>query len=72
MKAAGYLDTADRFFDDKTLEAVKKYQADNKLPVTGRIETETRNKLNETLYEFRRNNDKQYTKALEVLNIFSD
>jgi carboxyl-terminal processing protease len=73
LKAAGYMDaTADRLFDDKTLEAVKKYQADKKLPLTGKIETATRNKLNETLNELRKNNDKQYTKALEVLNWFSD
>lgn len=72
LKAAGYLDTADRLFDDKTLEAVKKYQADNKLPVTGKLETATMNKLNETLNELRKNNDKQYTKALEVLSLFRD
>lgn len=73
LKAAGYMDTiADRLFDNKTVEAVKKYQADKKIAITGKIETTTREKLNETLNELRKNNDKQYTKALEVLEWFRD
>lgn len=73
LKAAGYMDSAaDRLFDNKTIEAVKKYQADKKLAITGKIETATREKLNETLNELRKNNDKQYTKALEVLEWFRD
>jgi len=73
LKAAGFLDAAaDRLFDDKTAEAVKKYQAVNNLAVTGIIDTATRDKLNQTLIELRKNNDKQYAKALEVLNLFSD
>lgn len=73
LKAAGYMDiTADRLFDNKTVEAVKKYQADKKLAVTGIIETTTREKLNETLHELRKSNDTQYTKALEVLEWFRD
>lgn len=73
LKAAGYMEiNVDRLFEDKTLDAVKKYQADYKLPVTGKIDSVTKEKLNETLYELRKSNDKQYTKALEVLNFFRD
>ncbi|NLX63341.1 MAG: S41 family peptidase [Clostridiaceae bacterium] len=73
LKAAGFLDTApDRLFDDKTVEAVKKYQAVNNLAETGIIDTATRDKLNQTLIELRKDNDKQYVKALEALSLFSD
>lgn len=73
LVASGYLEAVpDRVFDEKTLNAVKKYQADMKLPVSGTIDGKTRNKLNSTLYELRKNNDKQYTKALELLNLFRD
>lgn len=73
LVAAGYLKaTADRLYDENTFEAVKKYQVDMKLPSTGIIDGKTREKLNETLYEIRKNNDKQYTKAVELLNWFRD
>jgi len=73
LKAAGFLDTvADRLFDDKTLEAVKKYQAVNNLAETGIIDNVTKDKLNQTLTELRKDNDKQYVKALEALSLFSD
>lgn len=73
LKAAGYLDTeADRLFDDKTLEAVKKYQASNNIAVTGIIDTATKDKLNQTLSELRKSNDRQYAKAMEALSLFSD
>ncbi len=73
LVAAGYLKAnADRLYDENTFEAVKRYQADKKLPSTGIIDGKTREKLNETLYEMRKNNDKQYTKAVELLNLFRD
>ena len=73
LKAAGFLDiAADRLFDEKTLEAVKKYQAVNNLAETGIIDNVTKDKLNQTLTELRKDNDKQYVKALEALSLFSD
>lgn len=72
LKAAGYLEIADKLFEKDTVDAIKKYQADNKLPITGSIDIKTFEKLNETLIELRKNNDKQYSKALEVLSIFKD
>ena len=73
LAASGYFKAVpDRLFDDDTTEAVKKYQTDMKLPVTGIIDARTREKLNSTLYEIRNNNDKQYTKALELLKWFRD
>ena len=73
LRAAGYLNVApDRFFDADTREAVRKFQGDMKLPVTGAIDAATREKLNSTLYQMRKNNDKQYEKAVELLNWFRD
>ncbi len=71
LKAAGYLSTtADRYFDSATQEAIKQYQKAYKLPQTGIIDIKTRDQLNKTLIELRNNNDKQYAKAVELLNWF--
>lgn len=72
LKAAGYLKKADRLYDNDTVESVKQFQADNRLPTTGKIDLSTLKELNDTLSELRINNDKQYTKALETLNCFQD
>lgn len=73
LKAAGYLTTtADKQFDTATQDAVKKYQANAKLPVTGTIDVNTRDQLNKTLLELRNKNDPQYTKAVEILNWFKN
>lgn len=73
LAAAGYLKAVpDRLFDENTVKAVKNYQADMKLPVTGSIDVRTREKLNQTLYDIRNSNDKQYAKALELLSWFRD
>lgn len=73
LAASGYLKVVpDRLFDDDTKEAVKKYQADMKLPATGIIDAATKEKLNMTLFETRNKNDRQYVKALELLNLFRD
>ncbi len=71
LKAAGYFTaTADKQFGSETQEAVKKYQVEAKLPVTGGIDQKTRDWLNNTLLELRSKNDKQYSKALEALSLF--
>jgi len=73
LAAAGYLKVVpDRLFDDNTREALRKYQSDMKIPVTGSIDATTREKLNTTLYQMRKNNDKQYERAVEILNWFRD
>jgi carboxyl-terminal processing protease len=73
LAASGYFKAVpDRLFTKETVEAVKKYQADMKLPVTGEIDARTREKLNSTLYKLRSENDKQYTKAVESLGLFRD
>lgn len=73
LAASGYLKVVpDRLFDEDTREAVKKYQADMKLPATGIIDSATKEKLNLTLFETRNKNDRQYAKALELLNLFRD
>jgi carboxyl-terminal processing protease len=71
LRASGYFsETADRQFDSKTQEAVKKYQAEKKLPVTGNIDLKTREQMNRTLSDLININDKQYSKALEILSWF--
>lgn len=73
LVAAGYLDSkADRLFENDTYEALRTYQADKKLSVNGIIGIETRNTLNDTLNELVSQNDKQYTKAIEILKVFRD
>jgi len=71
LVASGYLKAVpDRLFDKDTVDAVKKYQADMKIPVTGTIDARTKEKLNSTLYELRNKNDEQYAKAVEFLGLF--
>lgn len=73
LKASGHLtETADKQFDAKTQEAVRKYQTEKKIPVTGNIDMKTRDQLNKTLTDLIHINDKQYSKALEILNWFSN
>lgn len=73
LKAAGYYSsTPDKRFDAETTAAINAYQKDSGLKVTGIIDEKTRDSLNRTLSELREKNDQQYTKAIEILNWFSD
>jgi carboxyl-terminal processing protease len=73
LKAAGYFSsTPDRRFDEATSDALRAYQKQKGLSVTGVIDSRTRNSLNLTLIELRSKNDQQYAKALEILNWFRD
>ncbi|NLM73823.1 MAG: PDZ domain-containing protein [Clostridiaceae bacterium] len=73
LKALGYLkSTPDMSFGQETVDAVKKYQTDNGLKVTGIIDTQTRDHLNKSLITLRNANDKPYVKAQEVLGIFKN
>lgn len=71
LKAAGYFaESADKKYDIATGEAVKKFQTERKLPATGIIDIQTKEKLNVILSELRRENDRQYSKAVEILGWF--
>jgi len=71
LKAAGYFEgIPDRKLDEETQAAVKKFQSDKKIRVTGNIDTATRDKLNELLDELRKQYDPQYVKGMEILRMF--
>lgn len=73
LRALGYLEsTPDMHYGQDTADAVRKYQADNGLKATGSIDVQTRERLNSSLETLRNENDKQYTKAVEALNIFKN
>lgn len=70
LKGLGYPATRqDGYFDNSTLAAVKKFQTDHALPVTGKVDKATAIKLQETLLKAFRDKkyDRQFQKALEVL-----
>lgn len=54
-------------YSEQTLEAVKSYQADNKLEATGAMNKESIEKLEESIRNHWKDNDIQYNKAIEVL-----
>ncbi len=71
LKAGGFFTgTPDRQFDTETQDAVKRFQEKFALAPSGIIDIKTRDQLNKTLLELRSDNDKQYTKAVELLNWF--
>lgn len=72
LRAAGYFaGTPDKLLDAEAQAAIKKFQADQKLGVSGEIDSTTREKLNLLLDDLRIKNDPQYTKALEFLDTFA-
>lgn len=73
LKALGYFSsTPDRKFESDTYEALLKYQKDNKLAATGKVDDKTRESLNNAILKLRRENDLQYSKAVELLGLFRD
>lgn len=71
LRAAGYFDgVPDKRMDEETREAIKMFQSDAGLPVTGDIDPKTRDRLNELLDTMRNQNDPQYVKGMEVLRMF--
>ncbi|MGN7472265.1 S41 family peptidase [Brevibacillus sp. SAFN-007a] len=59
----------DGYFDEKTEQAIKQFQAAKKLPVTGKVDAATRSQLENSLRETMRKpeNDLQLQKALDVV-----
>ncbi|HEX9062058.1 MAG TPA: peptidoglycan-binding domain-containing protein, partial [Clostridia bacterium] len=69
LMVTGYnLGTMDSKLDQKTSEAIKKYQSENNLTQTGNLDLKTQESLNSRLGLVVKIIDKQYSKALEVLN----
>lgn len=69
LTVAGYtLDAPDMKLDAKTVNALKKFQKDNKLSVNGILDMATQIALNKKLEALRLSIDKQYAKALEILS----
>lgn len=69
LALSGYtLGTPDLKFDDKTSVALKKFQKDNKVSVTGQLDLKTQQLLNTKLDKLILTTDKQYAKAIEILN----
>jgi carboxyl-terminal processing protease len=69
LTLSGYtLGTPDMKFDDKTSVALKKFQKDNKGSVTGQLDLKTQQLLNAKLDKLILSTDKQYAKAIEILN----
>ncbi|PLS01611.1 lmo1851 family serine protease [Neobacillus cucumis] len=68
LKAIGYdPGRVDGFFDEKTKQAVFKFQTAQKLPANGVLKGDTTLKLMDLLREKIKNNDTQLQKAVEVL-----
>lgn len=68
----GYmLDTPDNILDEKTSDVLRKYQSEKGIAVTGVLDAETKNKLNEDLATLRLSIDRQYAKAVEILGWFN-
>lgn len=69
LTLSGYsLDAPDFKFDDKTSAALKKFQKDNRLTSNGQLDLNTQQILNDYLENIILNTDKQYAKAIEILN----
>ncbi len=62
------IDAPDMILDDKTFEAIAKYQEKRGLYPYGVLDFTTQQKLNEDLEELMRTIDKQYGKAVEYLS----
>ncbi|HEY8422617.1 MAG TPA: S41 family peptidase [Thermoclostridium sp.] len=72
LKIKGYeIDTPDSILDAKTSDALKKYQAEKGINVTGVLDVVTRSKLNEELDTLRKTIDRPFAKAIELLNLLN-
>ena len=70
LRIKGYeIDEPDNILDAKTADALKKYQAEKKIKVTGVLDDTTKEKLNEDIYELRIAIDKPFAKAVELLGL---
>lgn len=68
LKIAGYdIDTPDMELDEKTFEAIKKFQGDSGLGVYGRLDFTTQKALNEKFQSIKNIQDAQLLKAIEVI-----
>lgn len=73
LKLLGYdVDTPDIRLDQKTFDAIRKFQAENKLYPCGVLDFTTQNLLNAKLDELVGKLDKQYATAVEVLRYWVD
>lgn len=71
LRAAGYFESSpDRMMDQETQEAVRRFQAENQIPVSGNIDIQTRDKLNECLNTLRAEHDPAFTRGLYLLESF--
>lgn len=69
LKAGGYeVDNPDSRLDEKTFKAIMKFQSDSGLFSYGTLDFATQQALNDRLDKLILENDKQYAKAVEVLN----
>ncbi len=67
----GYdLDVPDNVLDLKTSKALEQFQNENGISVSGTLDKATKTCLNEELKSLRLEIDKQYAKAMELLNYF--
>jgi carboxyl-terminal processing protease len=64
------IDAPDNILDNKTSEALKLFQEEKGIPVTGVLDKMTKAALNEELTKLRIEIDRQYSKALELLGYF--
>jgi carboxyl-terminal processing protease len=70
LTVMGYdIDAPDNILDEKTSNALKKFQTGKSLNPTGIIDKDTRKLLNEELKALRLKIDKQYAKAVELLGL---
>lgn len=71
LKIKGYdVDSPDNILDAKTSDALKKYQAEKGINVTGLLDNATRNQLNGDLNNLRVTIDRPFAKAIELLDFF--
>lgn len=69
LKALGYdVDTPDAFLDEKTYQAISKFRTDKKLYPGGVLDFTTQKALNAEMENLILKYDKQYAKAIEILN----
>lgn len=72
LKVKGYeIDTPDNILDAKTSNALKKYQAEKQINVTGALDYATRKHLNDDLNMLRNTIDRPFAKAIELLKLYN-
>lgn len=71
LEALGYLKEPKKYFDEKMEAAVKAFQKDHDLKETGQVEGETTQILTEQIRDYLETHDKQYEKAVEILNEYA-